>query len=129
MTARDVFRSRAFIAGVVQSVLWIALGVALMHLVPSFAKIFKDFDYEDFSALTVAVLKLGYLLIYYWYLALLPILLWPFLNWGVTLLLSPHPVSLRLWRAATWTLPFLCAAVVVLALFRPLIGLVTKMPS
>lgn len=126
MTARDVFRSKAFLVGVAQSVLWFALGVALMRQTPSFTKIFKDFGYGELPEVTIAVLQLGYMFINYWYLALLPILSYPFVNWGVTRLLSPHPVSLWLWRVATWTLPFLFAAIVVFALFRPLIVLITK---
>ena len=128
-TARDVFRSKAFLVGAAQSVLWIALGVVLMYQVPSFEKIFKDFGYGELPAMTVAVLQTGHFLIYYWYLGLLPILLWPFVNWGVLLLLSPNPISQQLWRVATWLLPFVCAAIIVFALFRPLIGLIVKLPS
>ena len=131
-TARDVFRSKAFLVGVVQSALWIALGVALMHFVPSFEKIFKDFGYGELPAMTVAVLKLGNFLVCYWNywcLELLPILLWPFVNWGVVQLVSPNPISQQLWRVATWTVPFVCAAIVIFALLRPLIVLIDKLSN
>ena len=128
-TARDVFRSKAFIVGAAQSVLWAALGVVLMYQVPSFEKIFKDFGYGELPSLTVAVLTLGHVLIDYWYLGLLPIVLWPIVNWGIAHIVSSNLISQQLWRLSTWTLPFLCATIAEFALFRPLIVLVVKLPS
>jgi type II secretory pathway component PulF len=114
--------------GASQSVLWIALGVALMRVVPSFEKVFKDFGTE-LPALTVAVLYFGHFLVSYWYLGLLLVLLWSFLNSGIVVLLSPNPFLQRLWRIATWTLPFVCAAIVAVAFFRPLVVLIDKTSS
>jgi type II secretory pathway component PulF len=123
---RDVFRSRAFIAGTVQSVLWLALGVALIHQAPSFDKIFKDFGVE-LPGLTIAVLKLGHFLVYLWYLCIPPIMLWPLVNWGVVQLVSPNRILQQLWRVATWTLPLVCAAIVACGLFLPLIKLIVTL--
>ena len=126
-TARDVFRSKAFLVGAAQSAAWIVLGVVLIYQVPSFEKIFKDFGYGELPSLTVVVMRLGNFLIYYWYLGLLPILLWPFVNWGVVQLVSPHPPLQHVWRVATWMLPFLFAAIAAFALLRPLIVLIVPL--
>jgi hypothetical protein len=126
-TVRDVFRSKAFLEGVAQSALWVALGVILVCQVPSFEKIFKDFGYGELPGLTVTVLHVGNILVYYWHLGLLPILLWPFVSWGVLQLASSHPILQHLWRVATWMLPFLCAAIAALALLRPLIVLIVPL--
>jgi type II secretory pathway component PulF len=128
-TARDVFWSEAFITGVKQSALWIALGGALLHYISSFEKIFKDFGYNELPAMTVAVLTLGHFFAAHWYLGLLLILLWPLVNWGVERLVSPSPIAQELWHVATWTFPFLCAAMVAFALFRPLVVLIEKISS
>jgi hypothetical protein len=126
VTPREVFRSRAFIEGAVQSVLWIALGVALMHLATSYAKIFMDFRCE-LPDLTIVVLNLSYFLTHYCYLGLLPILLWPLVNWGALSALSPNPISQTLWRVATWSLPLVCTVLVVFAIICPLVNLVVKL--
>jgi hypothetical protein len=124
MTARDVFRSKAFLAGTAQSVLWTALGVALVYKGPSFAKIFKDFSC-NLPEMTIAVLKTSYTLTYYWHFALLPIIAWPFVNWGIVSVLSPRPevvIPRRLWYFATWGVMLLTVVFTFVALFLPLIG-------
>ena len=126
-TVRDVFQSKAFLVGALQSVLWIAFGVGLMHFAKSFEKIFKDFGYSELPDMTVAVLTLGHFLICYWYLGLLIIVLWPFVTWAFVQLVSPRPISQELWYVATWTLPFACAGIVAFALHWPLITLITKL--
>lgn len=125
-TARDVFRSKAFLVGIAQSVLWIALSAALMYHVSSFERVFKDFGYGELPVVTAVVLKLGHLLVQYWYVGLLPISLWPFAYWGVTQHLRSAPISQDLWHITTWGVPFVCAGMVVFALVRPLIVLITK---
>jgi type II secretory pathway component PulF len=129
MAVADVFRSEAYRVGAKQSVLWSTLGMALMRAISSFEKIFKDFGYGELPAMTVIVLNVGHFLVSYWYLGLLPIFLWPFMNWAVVSLMSENPVSQRLWRVAMWYLPFVCAAFVLFALFRPLITLTVKLSS
>jgi len=126
-TARDVFRSQAFLVGAAQSALWIALGAAFTYLAQSFEKIFKDFNC-CLPAVTVAVLTLDHFLTCYWYLGVLLIVLWPLVSWGVVLV-SPSPNSRQLWYVTTWTLPFVCAAVVIFALVRPLIVLIDRLQS
>jgi type II secretory pathway component PulF len=100
--------------------------VAVVKAVASFEKIFKDFGYSELPTMTVAVLNIGTFLGHHWYVGLLLVILWPLANWGVVSLMSKNPVSQRLWRVATWSLPFVCVAFVVFALFRPLITLVAK---
>ena len=81
-TERDVFHSRAFAVGVAQSVVWIGLGVAALNVVPNFEKIFRDFN-TKLPDMTIAVLNFSHFLGHYWYLAPLPVLAWPFVNWGI----------------------------------------------
>ena len=89
-TDRDVFHSRAFAVGIAQSVLWVALGVATLIVVPKFEKMFRDFN-TRLPDMTLAVLNFSHFLGCYWYVAFLPVLLWPFVNWGIVCLLSPRP--------------------------------------
>ncbi len=53
---QDVFHSRAFAVGIVQSVLWGALGVAALIVVPKFEKVFRDFN-AKLPDITVSVLN------------------------------------------------------------------------
>lgn len=123
-TDRDVFRSKAFAVGVAQSVAWTALGVVALMVIPKFDGIFKDFGVK-LTYMTVAVLDLGYFLKHYWYLALVLVILWPFVNYGVVALLSPRPdvvLPKRLWYFATWVVILLVIMFALIALFVPLIG-------
>ncbi len=120
---QEVFHSRAFTVGIVQSVLWVALGVAALIVVPKFEKVFRDFN-TKLPDITVTVLNASHFLGSYWYLALLPVLLWPFMNHGVVALLSPRPdvvIPKRLWYFATWVVILLTIMFAVVALFAPLI--------
>ena len=122
-TDRDVFHSRAFAVGIAQSVLWVALGVATLIVVPKFEKIFRDFN-TKLPEMTLTVLNVSHFLGHYWYLALLPVLLWPFVNWGIVALLSPRPDVVfpkQLWYCATWAIILLVVMCAVVALFLPLI--------
>jgi hypothetical protein len=110
----------------VQSVLWFALGVAALIVVPKLEKIFRDFG-TKLPDMTITVLNASHFLGRYWYLALLPVLLWPFVNYGVVALLSPRPdvvMPKRLWYFATWVVILLAIMFAVVALFLPLIVLV-----
>ncbi len=81
---QDVFHSRVFVVGIEQSVLWVALGVLIV--VPKFEKVFRHFN-TRLPDITVTVLHASHFLGCYWYLALLPAILWPFVNHGVVALL------------------------------------------
>lgn len=123
---QDVFHSRAFAVGIVQSVLWVALGVAALIVVPKFEKVFRDFN-AKLPDITVSVLNASHFLGCYWYLALLPVLLWPFVNHGVVALLSPRPdvvIPKQLWYFATWIVILLAVMFAVVTLFAPLIVVV-----
>ena len=91
-TGRDVFHSRAFAVGVAQSVFWVALGVAALIVVPKFEKVFRDFN-TKLPDMTIALLNFGHFLGHYWYLALLPVLLWPFVNWDIVASCRHAPMS------------------------------------
>ena len=128
-SGRDVFHSRAFAVGIAQSVLWVALGVATLIVIPKFEKIFRDFN-TMLPEMTVAVLSFSHLFGHYWYLAFLPVLLWPFVNHGVVALLSPRPdvvAPRRLWYFVTWAVIFVVVMVAVAALFLPLIVLISPL--
>ena len=123
-TDGDIFHSRAFAVGIAQSVIWVVLGVVALNVVPNFDKIFRDFN-TKLPDMTIAVLNFGHFLSRYWYLALLPVLLWPFVNHGVVALLSPRPevvIPKRLWYFATWAIILVVIMFAVVALFVPLIG-------
>ena len=132
-TGRDVFRSRAFADGVVQSVIWAVLGVVALIAVPKFERIYADFGYGDarlngakLPNTTVAIISFTHVLRRFWYLALPLVCCWPFVNFGVVSLLSPRPevvIPRRLWYDAMWVVLFLVIMFAVLALFRPLVVL------
>lgn len=137
--SRDVFRSRAFFVGIKQAVLWIALGVAAVIAVPNLEVCYAGLGYGnarlDWAKLpdtTVAIVNFTHLLGRFWYLALLPVLVWPFVNYGVVSFLSPSPevvmpkrllylIPRQLWSIATWLIPIAVAIIGVAALFMPLI--------
>jgi len=122
-TERDVFRSGAFAVGIAQSVVWVALGVVTLNVVPRFETIFRDFGVK-LPDITIAVLTFGNFLAHYWYVALVPVLVWPFMNYVVVSLLSPRPevvIPKSLWYMATWAAILLVVLFAVVALFLPLI--------
>jgi len=123
-TRRDVFGSRAFAVGVVQSVISVVLGVVALYVVPNFEKIFADFG-TTLPTMTIILICFTRFLSRYWFLAFLPILLWPVVNHGVVSLLSPRPevvIPRWLWYIATWMALVLIVVLAVFALFVPLIG-------
>ena len=76
--------------------------------------------------MTLAVINFTHFLSRHWYVAFLPVLLWPFVNWGIVCLLSPRPdvvAPRRLWYFATWGIILVAVMVAVAALFLPLITL------
>lgn len=122
-------RSRDLVIGVVQSVVAIGLGVVALKVVPQFEKIFADFG-TTLPTMTIIVISLGRFLAFYWYLLVLPVLLWPFVNWGIVSVLSPRPevvMPRRLWYFVTWVFILLVVAFAVFALFRPLVVLITAL--
>jgi hypothetical protein len=127
-TGRDVFHSRAFAIGVAQSVVSVVLGGVALKIVAQFGKIYRDFE-APLPKMTEVVIGFHQLLSRYWYLAFLPVLAWPFVNYGVVSLLSPRPdvvMPRRLWYFATWGTILLVVMVAVFALFCPLVPLVEK---
>ncbi len=119
---RGIFASRAFAVGVAQAVLWTALGMVVMRIVPHFLKIFADFG-TPLPDITIALIFFTRFLIRFWFVALLPVLCWPFLNCGIVSLLSLLPgrrILKRLWYFATWLALLVVVVLVVVALFLPL---------
>ncbi len=124
-----IFASRAFVVGVVQGALWIALGVAALRIVSGFNKIFDDFGAE-LPGMTVFLIGFTQGLRHFWYLAFLLVVSWPLVNWWIVSVLSPRPevvIPRRLWYVATWCALPLAWAFVVEALFTPLLGLISKL--
>lgn len=126
---RSMFGSPDFDAGLAQSAVWLTLGVAALFVVSKFEQIFQDFG-TSLPSMTIALLDLTHLLSRYWYLALLPVISWPFVNWGIVFLLSPRPevvLPRRLWYFATWGVILLVVVFAMFALFRPLIVLISPL--
>jgi len=126
---QGIFASGAFVVGMVQAALWIALGVAGLRVVRSFQKIFDDFG-ADLPGMTIVLIRFTQFLRHFWYLALLFVVSWPLVNWRVVSLLSPRPdvvIPRRLWYLVTWAALGLVLAFASAALFRPLIELITKL--
>jgi type II secretory pathway component PulF len=120
---RDIFRSRAFVVGTVQSVVWVVLGAGIVRMVDGIEKIFQDFD-AQLPIATMLLLSVSHLLARYWYAAFLPLIAWPFANFGVVALLSRRKglsVLTVLWYTATWILFVLVFAYAAIALLLPLI--------
>jgi hypothetical protein len=126
---QGIFTSGAFVVGVVQAALWIALGVTGLRVVRAFEKIFDDFGAE-LPGMTIVLIQFTQFLRHFWYLALLLVVSWPLVNWSIVTALSPRPevvIPRRLWYFVTWAAPGLALAFAVVALFRPLIELITKL--
>ena len=123
-TERSVSRSWDFVFGIAQSVVAIGLGITGLRVVPQFVRAFKDFG-AKLPDMTILVISLWRFLGFYWYLLVLPILLWPFVNWGIVSVLSPRPevvMAKRIWYCVTWGVMLLIVVFTVIALCVPLIG-------
>jgi len=97
--------------------------------VRGFDKIFHDFGAE-LPGMTIVLIQFTQFLRHFWYLALLLVVSWPLVNWSIVTALSPRPevvIPRRLWYFVTWAAPGLALAFAVVALFRPLIELITKL--
>jgi hypothetical protein len=73
---------------------------------------------------TLLVLALCHFVVCYGYLAILPICLWPLINRVVVSTLWPSPQGAfwsGAWYAVTWLAPLVLLAVVVIALYLPVI--------
>ncbi len=128
-TERTVSRFRGFVIGVAQSVVAIGLGVTALKVVPQFEKVFRDFD-AKLPDMTKAVVILSRFLGFYWWLLILPVLLWPFVNWGIVSVLSPRPevvIPKRIWYCATWGTMLLIVVFTVVALWVPLMSLQSRL--
>jgi hypothetical protein len=126
---RDKLASRAFVVGVVQAVVWIALGLWVLRIASGFKKIFLDFGTE-LPGTTVAFIQFTHFLGHYWYLALLAVALWPLANRRIVFLLSPRPdvvIPRRLWYCATWAVPILVVLFGLFALLHSLSDLFTRL--
>ena len=116
---RDILASNAFLVGVLQAALWIALGATALRIVSGFEKIFDDFGAE-LPGVTIALIRFTQFLRHFWYLALLLVISWPLVNWSIVSVLSPRPevvIPRRLWYSATWAVPMLTLPFAVVALF------------
>jgi type II secretory pathway component PulF len=108
-------------------VIWVVLGVVAMSLVPKYEKIFHDFG-ASLPGMTVFLFNFNHVLGHYWYLAVSPLLVWPFVNYSVVSLLSPGPevvIPKWLWYFATWGVILLVVVFAVVAIVLPLIELFT----
>jgi type II secretory pathway component PulF len=126
---QGIFASGAFVVGVVQAALWIALGVTGLRVVRAFEKIFHDFGAE-LPGMTIVLIQFTQFLRHFWYLAFLLVVSWPLVNWSIVSALSPRPevvIPRRLWYFVTWAALILTLQFAVVALFRPLIILITKL--
>lgn len=124
---RTIFRSAALHMGIAQSVAAFALVVGALTVVPKFEKFFGDFGTKLPNA-TRVILDVSHFLRSYWYLAILPVLVWPFANLVIVRLLTRRPeivVPRRLWYTTVWAILYLMVLFAVFALFRPLIVLIT----
>lgn len=114
-----------------QSVVAIGLGITALRVEPQFEKIFKNFG-AKLPDMTILVINVVRFLGWYWYLLVLPVLLWPFVNWGIVSVLSPRPevvMPRRLWYFATWGVILLVVIFAVVALFILLTTLVNVFES
>lgn len=121
--------ARATIVGIAQAALWIVFCAALLKVVPRFERIFLDFGAE-LPEPTKLVITLSHFMIAYWYLAILPICLWPVVNRGVVSALWSSPEKAgakRAWYVVTWLVPVILLAIVVFALLIPLFGITVKL--
>ena len=94
-----------------------------------FIKIFRDFN-TNLPGMTIAVIRFTNFLASYWYLALLLVCLWPFVNWGIVSVLSPSPevvIPRRLWYCLTWLIIFLIPVFAMVTLYLPLNGLIDSL--
>lgn len=120
---QNMFRSRAFLVGLAQSVLWITLGVAAIVLVPRFWHIYDEYKTclpEITKALQLCMIFLNH----FWFLVLPLVLCWPFINLGIVSLLSLWPggrVRERLWYLATWLVLLIAVVFAVVASFLPFV--------
>ena len=124
----SLFRSRAFTTGLMQSVLLLLVGLAVMRVVPKFEPAFSPTS-VPLPAATVTLINVRHFLGHYWYLIFLPLCLWPFLNGSIALMLSPSStfvVPARIWIWATWVLLLLLVLYVATALMLPLVTLIQK---
>ena len=128
-TTRESHAFTALIVGVVQSAVWIALAVAAVRVALGFEGIFRDFE-APLPVLTQCIIGVTRLVRSYWPLALVPVLLWPFVNWVVVSLLSWNPevaAPRLLWYIATWLAPVVVFVLIVVSLFVPLITLMNRL--
>ena len=103
-TERSVSHVRDFIIGIAQSMVLIALGVVALKVVPQFEKTFMDFG-AKLPEMTMLTISVSRFLGLYWYLLVLPVFVWPFVNWGIASVLSPRPevvLPKRIWYCVTW---------------------------
>jgi type II secretory pathway component PulF len=122
---QNVFRSRHFLMGIVQGLLWLALWLALIKLTGAFELIFADFGVK-LPAPTEQVLVLGNWLGHYWYLCPLPVFLCPWLNWTISRFVASRSKAeplRRLWLFLVWLAPFVILALAVVCFLGPLTAL------
>ena len=124
-TERSVSHVRDFIIGIAQSMVTIGLGITALRVVPQFERTFMDFSVKlpEMTMLTISVSRFVGL---YWFLLVLPVFVWPFVNWGIASVLSPRPevvIPRRIWYCVTWGAMLLIVVFAGIALWIPLISL------
>jgi hypothetical protein len=121
-TPQKAVVARAVVIGIAQAALWIVLCVALLTSVPQSEDFFKKLN-ASLPEATKKAITLSHFAFAYWYLAILPICLWPMVTRGVVSTLWSNPESVvarRLWYGVTWLVPIVLLAFVVLAIALPL---------
>ena len=119
--------ARATAVGVAQAAVLMVLCGALFSLAGQFSKVFADFGVE-LPAITMFAIALSYALHHFWYVVLLLICLWPLANRGIVSALWSSPksaASRRRWYVVTWIALVVLLALAVVALFLPLLSLMS----
>lgn len=129
ITGRKVFGSAPFVIGVIQSAACLGLGVGAMHIVSPFERILQDFG-TAMPTTTRVVLSVTHILDHYWYLAILLLIAWPWINHAAVSTLSPRPeivVPRRIWYHVTSIGVLLFFVLAVIAVLLPLVDLCSRL--
>jgi hypothetical protein len=114
----------SIVSGILQAVLWIAITLVLLLVVPRVAKVFFDFGVK-LPQLTLMVIDVATFTARYWYVVL-PLPIATSLAWlgGTRALGSRGLAPLRIaWQVFTCLVPLVLLAAILLAIVQPLINL------
>jgi len=112
-----------------QSILWIAVIILLVKLVPRFIKIFEDFNTE-LPRISMIVIDASHFLYSYWYVFLPLLILFCVGDFVLSYFLfhrQKHGVLGTFWRIGMFALPICWIILILLGCFIPLIGTVIEL--